>query len=422
MSVTVSTFAEVKEVLASHIPLVAGTLGAYRLDRMYPLLEQLDNPQNKFKAIHVAGTSGKTSTSYYIAALLKEAGKNVGLTVSPHVDQINERTQINLVPLPEKTYCNLFSEFMNLLEGLRVQPTYFELLMAFAYWVFAKQRVEYAVIEVGVGGLLDSTNVITRPDKICVITDIGMDHMHILGRTLPEITAQKAGIIRPYNVVFTYEQGETVMEVVREVCTRQQAELHEVLPEATKNTPTHLVLFQRRNWYLAWRVSRYILERNGDAELTDTQLAHSSHIYIPGRMEIIKAKGKLLVLDGAHNPQKMRALTHSLQNKFPRSSFAVLLAMGHNKTASLEETLQVVFSLKPHVIITGFGDPQSDYGVSMNPIKVAEAASLSGYDDWQVVGDNSQAFKVLLSRSEDILVVTGSLYFPGHLRSLIAQM
>lgn len=121
----------------------------YDLSRIFPLMNFLDNPQNKLKIIHIAGTSGKTSTSYYVASLLHNAGYNVGLTVSPHVDTINERTQINMIPLPEKEYCSYLNEFLDIVDESDIKVSYFEVLVAFAYWVFAKQKVDYAVIEVG---------------------------------------------------------------------------------------------------------------------------------------------------------------------------------------------------------------------------------------------------------------------------------
>ena len=163
---------------------------AYTLDVMKALMEHLGNPQNQLRVLHVAGTSGKTSTAYYCAALLKEAGKKVGLSVSPHVDTVNERLQINGQPMPEAEFCKVLSEFLDVVAESGIKPSYFELLVAMTYWEFARQKVDYAVIEVGLGGLRDGTNVIERADKVCLITDIGLDHTEILGHTLTKITGE----------------------------------------------------------------------------------------------------------------------------------------------------------------------------------------------------------------------------------------
>src|SRR5690606_38872097 len=121
--------------------------------------------------------------------LLAAAGQKVGMTVSPHVYEVNERVQINTKPLAETQFCRELSRFLNIIQSSGVRPTYFELLVAFAYWEFAEQGVDYAVIEVGLGGLLDGTNVVARDDKVCIITDIGFDHTSVLGKTLSAITA-----------------------------------------------------------------------------------------------------------------------------------------------------------------------------------------------------------------------------------------
>src|SRR5712691_3519862 len=136
----------------------------YTLERMMQLMAYLGHPQDTLKIMHVAGTSGKSATAYYAAALLMAAGKRVGLTVSPHAVEVNDRVQINLTPLPEQTFCQELSVFLGLVTKSGITPTYFELLIAFAYWEFVCQRVDYAVVEVGLGCMVDATNVITRRD------------------------------------------------------------------------------------------------------------------------------------------------------------------------------------------------------------------------------------------------------------------
>src|SRR5665213_2882839 len=132
MTIIPKTFAEANKILSGFIP--TEDTGVYNTDRIKMFMDYLGNPQDKLRVIHVAGTSGKTSTSYYAAALLQAAGKKVGLTVSPHVDEVNERVQINLVPLAEDIFCHELSEFLNIVESSHIAPSYFELLVAFAFW------------------------------------------------------------------------------------------------------------------------------------------------------------------------------------------------------------------------------------------------------------------------------------------------
>src|SRR4051812_41410959 len=142
LAVQLKSFAEINEYLTRFY---RNQRVVYSLDNMRGLMNYLDNPQDKFKAVHVAGTSGKTSTAYYMSALLAAGGGKVGLTVSPHIDEINERLQINNQPLPEKEFCAALTEFLMLMEAGPIKPSWFEVMIAFAYWYFAKEKVDYAL-------------------------------------------------------------------------------------------------------------------------------------------------------------------------------------------------------------------------------------------------------------------------------------
>ncbi len=391
----------------------------YTLERMAELMDFLGNPQNKLKVIHVAGTSGKTSTSYYIAALLTAAGKKTGLSVSPHIDEVNERLQINLLPLPEQDYVSVLTEFINIVDNSGIKPTYFELLVALAYWYFANQKVDYAVMEVGMGGLLDGTNVVRSADKVCVITDIGLDHTSVLGKTLPEITAQKAGIVLPYNTVVTYQQKAEIMQVIREVCRQEQAELHEVRLPSADMLPAHLPLYQQRNWYLATRIYEYLAVRDKLPVLAAKTLLKTTKTYIPARMEIIQRAGKTVILDGAHNAQKLEALSTSVQSMFGEQKVAVLFSLIQSSDLRLRTSLKALVGLADHLIITSFRSQQDFVKQSINPRKVVERCRQLGFNNVEVLSDPAEAYKALLKRSEPILVITGSFYLMNHIRPLI---
>lgn len=418
MSSKLKSFDDVHKALADFVPATHSVHHAYTLTRIRELMEFLGNPQDTYQIIHVAGTSGKTSTSYYLAGMLKEAGKKVGLTVSPHIDEVNERVQINLKPLAEAKFCSQLQTFLDLVEKSATKPTYHELLIAFAYWVFARDKVDYAVIEVGLGGLLDSTNVINRPDKICVITDIGLDHTAILGRTLPEIASQKAGIIKPHNAVFMHSQSEAVMEVVREVCSQQQAELQELHAPAADQLPLSLPLFQRRNWFLAFTTFLWLRQRDGLEPLDGSQLTSTTRTYVPARMEVIRVGHRTLIMDGAHNSQKLEALVSSIRQQFPGTPAAILLSMAQGKGPKLDSNLKHLRGLAGHVIITAFKTQQDLYKVSVDPLKIAAACDRLGFKNFEVISDPEEAYAALLKRPEPLLLITGSFYLISHIRQL----
>jgi dihydrofolate synthase / folylpolyglutamate synthase len=421
MFMEIKSFNDAHEVLKSFIPR-SQERGAYTLDRMQRLMEYLGNPQNTYTVIHVAGTSGKTSTSYYMASLLHATGSKVGLAVSPHVDEINERVQINLRPLPEQKFCRQLQKFIKLVEATKIKPTYFELIVAFAYWQFAQDKVDYAVIEVGLGGLLDGTNVVSTNDKICVITDIGLDHTEILGKTLPEIAAQKAGIIRPYNSVFMYEQGTEVLNVVREVCEAQSAELHEIMPMKSAELPTNLPLFQRRNWYLAFCVYEYIADRDGVGKLSEQQLAITTEIKIPARMETLVFRDKVVIMDGAHNAQKLQTLFKSIKNQYPRHEIAALISLKQTKGIRTQTSLEVIVKHVSWLGITSFNSEDDAPYKSVEPAKLAERCHMMGFDRWEIIDDPKQAFTEFLKRPEPILLATGSFYLLNHIRPIVKQL
>lgn len=386
----------------------------YTLDNMQAIMQYLDNPQEKFKTVHVAGTSGKTSTVYYISALLAVSGKKVGLTVSPHVDQLNERVQINNQPLPEAEFCTALSEFLDLIEQGNFKPSWFEAMVAFAYWYFAKVGVDYAVVEVGLGGLLDGTNVITRPDKVCVITDIGFDHMNVLGNTLPEIAAQKVGIVHPGNIAFTHKQSDEIMNVFKHWCQTHDAELNIIESSPKDVSDAGMPVFQKRNLDLAYEAYQYVVKRDGLAFVSDRQLDDIKHLQVPGRMDIKHINGKVLVMDGAHNAQKITTFLESFTQLFPDAKPAILISLKDGK-----EYQAVIPLLKPvanRFIVTTFETAQDLPINSMDMDTLVRAFSQEGVRV-KSIPDQRQAYQELVDGAEDVLIVLGSFYLLGQIRN-----
>lgn len=381
------------------------------LERMWPLLKSVDNPQNNLSVVHVAGTSGKTSTCYYIADYLRSSGASVGLTVSPHIQTVRERIQVNGEPLSEEEFVAYFDEFCQLVD-VSNEPSFYELLMTFVFWVFVKVGVDYAVLETGMGGLFDSTNVVVREDKICVITDIGYDHMNVLGDTLEQIASQKAGIIHDKNSVFMYEQGTSVMQAIR--CRVSQYNAHLEIVSDT-NESVSMPKFQRRNWHLARNVVEHIAKRD---TLLLAESYHPESVVVPGRMEIYEmSDGVTIVLDGAHNEQKITAFVESFVERFPGQKAAVMLGVKEGK--EYQKVIDDLAEITQSMVTTTFTTSQDIPSSAHNPYELASYAHETHAISTTVEKDIEQAFQLLLQHPCKLKVVVGSFYLLGEIRTLL---
>lgn len=406
----IRSFTDVEKLLKKYETPMSNT--TYSLDTIRQLADFFDNPQNDIPIIHVAGTSGKSSTSYYCAALLKKASLKVGLSVSPHIDSVAERTQINLLNLEEEKYCSYFEEFIDLLEETSLKPTYFELLVVFSYWVFArKEKVDVAVIEVGLGGLLDGTNIVTREDKICVITDIGYDHMNILGKTLNEITAQKAGIVKNGNRVYMHRQSDLVMSVVEEHVNSEKGVLNVVNQSTYKGLP----LFQQRNLSLAIEVAKAFCA-NLDKNITDKEIEFAKNYFIPARMEEAAIDNKTVIFDGSHNDHKVSALVDALRVKYPNSSMVFLVAFGAHRKQNAIDSLEIIHEVSDKIIATEFASHQDSRQQSLSAIEIEKIAKSAGFGEVKKFKSPKDGFDYALKCKTDIAVVTGSFYLLKHVR------
>lgn len=412
---------EANRALLEYVPLVGQLTGKdTTLERILPLMARLGNPQDNIPIIHIAGTSGKTSTAYFIAGLLQSAGKRVGLTVSPHVDSVTERVQIDGKPLADEKFCAYLGEFLEIVHALTAKPSYFELLYAFSFWVFEREKVEYAVIETGMGGLHDATNVASRPDKVCVITDIGFDHMHVLGHTLREIAAQKVGIVHDNNPLIMYRQSAEVNEVIEKWAAQHHAELR-VTTQAAElshygaDFVAELPDFQKRNWLLAYAVYGFLSARDNLPELSLRQQRSNQSIQVPGRMDIRQVGGKTIVMDGAHNEQKMSAFLASFKVRYPGVKPAVLLALKEGKEPT--SVAPLVASVAGRVIVTKFQTSQDLPAKSMSPAVLATLLQDAGVRNVRVEQDLNRAYELLLSGPEEVCVITGSFYLLSQLRA-----
>ncbi|HVS58116.1 MAG TPA: Mur ligase family protein [Candidatus Saccharimonadales bacterium] len=416
----ITNMAEANAALLPYVPLVARLTGKdTTLDRIRVLMNLCGNPQDKIKIVHIAGTSGKTSTAYFMAALLRAAGKQVGLTVSPHVDSVTERVQIDGKPVDEHTFCQGLGEFLDIVEQMPERPSYFELLYAFSFWMFERAGVNYAVIETGMGGLHDATNIAARADKVCIITDIGFDHMHILGNTLAAIAAQKAGIIHEHNQAFMYRQSDEVTNVVQQWADAHQASLVLTTEEAERHSyqadfQPHMPEYQQRNWLLAHRTYKFLCERDGLPKLNADQLHRTQQIQVPARMDKRTVQGKTIIMDGAHNAQKMTTFLASFQHEYPGIKPAVVLAMKDGKEPA--DIGPLLAPLASRVVLTTFDTSQDLPAKSIPPSVLADIFAKAGVKNLQTIPDQHEAYQAMLGGPEPVCIITGSFYLLSQLR------
>ncbi len=406
-----------------------------RLDRMRALLAALGDPHLAYPTIHVGGTSGKGSTSTMIAAALTASGKRAGLHAKPHLASVTERARIDDVPIAEDAFAELLAEMMPVLDAVAARhgrPTYYETLLALAFAYFRRARVDVAVIEVGIGGTLDGTNLVAP--VVAAITSVGLDHMDVLGDTVAEIARDKAGIAKP-GVPLVTDAAEpsafaeivaacalvgAPLVVVREVTrvTQHASEPDTQRFDVTTDAGTYRIAlpllgaFQQRNAATAIAV----LERL-PAPLRPTIAAVErglAHVVVAGRMEFVPAAHGVpnVVFDIAHNADKAAGLAQGLAATFPGYRFSFVIAIGESKDA--EAVLAPLLALSGSFTFTSFDEKGR---AAVAPERLAELARMRGVAS-ESIADSREAFARACARADgrDIVVVTGSTYVVARLR------
>ncbi len=327
------------------------------LDRMQALLKKLGNPQNEFRSVHVAGTKGKGSTCVLLETALRACNYTVGSFTSPHLMDVRERISINGQMIPHAAFTELLRQVGDAADKLPAKmgaPTYFEALTAMAFLRFAEQAVDLAVIETGLGDRLDSTNVITP--EVSIITAIGLDHMQLLGSTPEAIAREKAGIMKPGVPTIPIDQSEGVATVLAEAAEEVGAELRvlgksidfsyrfEASPKlgphscvcltTERSSFEHVSVplpgeHQALNCGLA--LAALDLLRGRGFELKETPMIESLEgVTLPGRMELVSTSPRVMI-DGAHNPDSLRALMRSIGAHVPYDSMVVVFGCAEDK-------------------------------------------------------------------------------------------
>jgi dihydrofolate synthase / folylpolyglutamate synthase len=403
------------EKILGKLPKIVKSEEKYNLSRINLLMDYLGHPERSLRIIHIAGTSGKTSTCYYITKLLSDKGLKVGLSVSPYIESVREVAQINLELPNQDKFISKLKKFDELVKASGVKPTYYEFLTAFSYWYFDEEKVDYAVIEVGLGGLLDATNVARNEDKVCVIADIGFDHTEILGHTIEEITLQKAGIIHKSNQVFINDVSYKNTGLIEDYCRRQNAHLHKL--DYSRLKALGMPDFKAKNINLALNICKFLNQDQDNYAIDNAEIQRLASLKIPGRQEVLQLKNKTIILDGAHNEQKFEAMISGLKTSFPETKFNALVTFGRNKQSYAKECLQLLKPLLDNLTITTFKNDLNEERSSMSTEELEGICQELGYERVQAIESPITALRALVNSDSKYILITGSNYLIRQIRA-----
>ena len=395
------------------------------LTRIGELLEKLGNPQKGMRFIHIAGTNGKGSCAAMTASVLKAAGYRTGLYTSPYLYRFNERMQINGKEIPDDVLAEIVTRVKPIAEAMADHPTEFELMTAIALLWYKQEACDVVVLEVGLGGRFDATNIIDAPEA-AVIMNIGLDHTAVLGDTVEQIAFEKAGIIKPGTEAVLFQQSESVTNVVRRRCEELGVPLHIADFSQIKSEFDSLYgqSFSYRGEVYALPLlgshqlknAAVVLElvavlRGRGWKLEQGDVEHGLYaVHWPGRFELVSEE-PLFVVDGGHNPQCAQTVRENLLHYFPDKRRILLLGILRDKDyAGLTEILDG--AADEYICIT----PDSP-----RALPAAELADfLKRYNKAVAVCESIRdGVSLALDRSDDESVVcaVGSLYSVGEIRA-----
>ncbi|MCD8400493.1 bifunctional folylpolyglutamate synthase/dihydrofolate synthase [Tenacibaculum finnmarkense] len=362
------------------------------------LSNELGNPEKKFKTIHVGGTNGKGSTSHLIASVLQEAGYKVGLYTSPHLKNFTERIRINGQEIEQESIIDFISQNKQFLEAQKL--SFFEMTVGMAFDYFAKQKVDIAIIEVGLGGRLDSTNIITP--EVAVITNIGLDHTQFLGETLPEIAYEKAGIIKNNISVVVGERQKEVEKVFIDKANECNAEIVFASDQDYSYKTDLLGDYQSKNVKTAVKAIRQLKDFVvSEQNIKNGLLKVVENTNLKGRWQILQQHPKV-ICDTAHNKEGLIYTLAQLKNEQYKNLHIVLGVVS-------DKDLAAILPMFPQNARYYFCKPNIIRGLSEKKLKdTAEVFNLTG----DLFGSVNEAFESAKTQanSEDCIYIGGSTF------------
>ncbi|MBI4697355.1 MAG: bifunctional folylpolyglutamate synthase/dihydrofolate synthase [Nitrospirae bacterium] len=421
------------------------------LNNIRALMDVLGGPHRSFRSIHIAGTNGKGSTSAIIASILRESGYRVGLYTSPHLVSFTERIRINDRPISESDVIKLTAFIKQAVADAGLNPTFFEFVTAMAFHYFASQDVEWAVVETGMGGRLDATNVITP--EVCVITNIGYDHKEFLGGNISDIAYEKAGILKKGVPLVTAVNNSEALGVIEETAKNIASDMHiygrdfkgmlsymddkHIVFDYTgmskngickefKNLSLHLAgRFQICNASAAVRACE-IIKRAGAAISDVAIVKKNKKLNLGGRLEWV-SKSPPIIVDGAHNPEAAEALAQAVKELFTGHN-KIILVTGIMKDKDIEGILRPLVLISDTVILT---KPRGERAAL--PERMEEFLKIICKENnnfglppaGSVIKTNSVTEAIETAKKicgpGHIILVTGSFYTTGEVKETLGQ-
>jgi len=412
----------------------------FSLNRMRSILRRLGDPHKRLRTVHIAGTKGKGSTATMLAGMLQACGHKVGLYTSPHICDIRERIMVNGEMIPQVALARLISRAEPHIEKMaKDKPTFFEIFTALAFCYFDEEAVDIAVVETGLGGRLDSTNVL-RP-AVCGVTSISMDHMHQLGDTLAKIAAEKAGIFKKDVPAISVPQEPEAKRVLRRVAKDAQAPLlftgediefsYRVESSRQSGCHTRICLttpqsrfehlpvpllgeHQALNCGLALALLDQ-LKLQGMQIDDRTAIEALASVQVPGRMEMVRQDPRILV-DGAHNAASMQALMRAIGQHIPYDSMVMVFGCAADK--DIPGMMSQIATGADKVIFTRSNNPRAADPIELQGMYEDLAGRVA-----QVTPNLEEALRIAHSAvsREDLIVICGSFYLVGEAKKLLAN-
>lgn len=402
------------------------------LERITELMERLGNPQDGLNVIHVAGTNGKGSATAMLTYILKENGYKVGTYTSPHLEKYNERYMIDAVNISDEVFAEYIGTVKSICDTMEDKPTVFEVLTAVAFKYFYDCKVDYVVLEVGMGGRFDATNVIKKP-VLSVITSISLDHVEYLGDTIEKIAFEKSGIIKNNCPAVLYRQAETVKEVIGAVCRDKNSRLYYADEESITVTKQDVsgTEFSVKNKYIDFKnvnitllgdyqinnaslvlLACRALKDNGAKLKDELILSGIKKAKWHGRMEIVAAD-PLILLDGAHNTDGIAVLSKSLKKYFGGKEITLVVGILGDK-----EYRKMVDTIGPLAETIVFTEPASHRKWHID--KLESFNELKGINIYKQ-SDIKKALDTALSVTgkDGVICCAGSFYLIGEIYKIL---
>ena len=415
----------------------------FDLKRMEEMMSFVGNPHKKRRSVHITGTKGKGSTATIIASVLKELGLKTALFTSPHLIYLGERIKVDDKMISQKMFVQLINMLKPYIDRITLEnpilmPTFFEIVTAIAFLYFEREKTDISVLEVGMGGRLDSTNIILP--EVSVITPVGYDHTDRLGHTLDRIAFEKAGIIKEGVPVISSIQGPDALAVISKTCKEKNSRLYLVGRDVlirdikvTKRNGIYGTECEIKTWRKNYKnvflplVGRHqvencaaaigsleVLSETGVIKVGNEMVINAlAKIRCPARIEVI-SKNPLIVLDTAHTVASMKILRESIKENFSFKKLVLVIGLSADK--NIEGVLKEITCIADDLILTRTGNPRE-----AEPEQMAVTAKHFFHNNLMVIEDIDEALKEAkrIAKRDDLVCITGSFFLAGKVKEIL---